>query len=107
MRAAAFRISVGAVFGTLTALYAIWRDRRHEAARERDLETFRNLIAGMPTPELEQLRSDYRTLAAFDPNPQFRRKRDACDAELVRRSPTATAQTTPKDRPRSVSLWES
>ena len=105
MGPAATKFSVGAVLGTLTAIVAIWRDRRHEAARERDLETFVTLISSMPTEDLTRLRSDYSTLAAFDNNPQFRRKRDACNAELARRAPDAplTAGTQPPRR--SVSMW--
>ena len=106
MRAVAIRVSVGAMLGTLSALFAIWRDRRHEAARERELETFSRLLAGIPTDDLGRLRSDYATLAAFDANPQFRRKRDACTAELARRAGAEITAAKESDPRRSVSLWD-
>lgn len=89
-----------------SALIAIWRDRRHEAARERDLLAFTALIEEMPLDDLERLRSDYATLAAFDPNQQFRRKRDACAAEIERRSRADSPLPDAGEKRRPVSLWD-
>jgi hypothetical protein len=77
------RIGVGATIG---AWLLQWRRHRRNAAEWAEIEGFESLIAGVSDADLSKLLDSFQMLTALESNQQFRRKRDACLAEMERRA---------------------
>ena len=77
------KVSIGATIG---AWILAWRARRHQAAEMAEIAQFESVIATISDEELSQFYESYQMLSALEANQQFRRKRDACLAEMERRS---------------------
>ena len=81
------RLGVGAALATG---FAIWRRHRREIGERAHTDRFAEMIATISDEELAGFHTNLQTLATFDSNQQFRRKRDACRAEMERRTSGST-----------------
>ena len=69
-----------------SAGFAVWRRYKYCPVELRELELFDRRLSRASNKELERLRTDFEILAAFDSNREFRKKREACRAEVNRRA---------------------
>ena len=77
------KLGIGATIG---AWLVSWRARRREAAELGEIAQFQAVIATVTDEELSHFYESYQMLSALESNQQFRRKRDACLAEMERRA---------------------
>jgi hypothetical protein len=74
----------------IAAMVAGWlrsmRTQQQHDAEWTAIRQFRELIASLNEEELRQFYDSYQMLTGLEANQQFRRKRDACLAEMNRRA---------------------
>jgi hypothetical protein len=77
------KLGIGAA---LTTGVALWRRHQREVSERAHTDRFAEMLATIKDEELAAFHANLQTLATFDADQQFARKRDACRTEMERRA---------------------